>query len=117
MSVAVLNLELVGSGCHRRYSSRVRRRRRRYYHLDCVSLQVLLLPPETSVRHAATTTVSGVCDATTTSVRDAATASRRRSRGGEIKEARGVRCCGTGIPKKFTFWRRIVVGAIISDVM
>ena len=66
-------------------------------HLECVSVQVLLLPPETSIRHAAatatTTTVSGVRDAaatttTTTNVRDAATASRRRSRGGEIKKKR-----------------------------
>ena len=45
---------------------------------------MLLLPPETNGRHVAaatTTAVSGVCDA--------ATASRCRSRGGEIKEARG----------------------------
>ena len=94
MSIGVF-LELFGRGCRRRYRRRMRRRRRRRRHLDCVSVQVLLLPPETNDCHAAATTtaVSDVCDATaattTTSVCDAATASRRRSRGGEIKEARG----------------------------
>ena len=98
MSIVVF-LELVRRGCRRRYRRRMRRRRRRHRHFGCVSVQVLLLSPETNDRHAAAATtnaVSGVRDAaaaaTTTSVCDAATASRRRSRGGEIIEARWDVC-------------------------